>query len=239
MRQDRAHALPHLRTDWAHPCPHLHRDWAHALPHLHSHPCQPCHICSATGLMPCQICTATRPSPATSAVGLGLIPATSVLGQSSILPHLHRDGAHPSHICTGTGLVLCHICAWTWPSPPPTSASGLGSRLATSDQDWAPTLPHMHRSGLPSCRICAGLGLTPPTSAPGLGSPRPHLRRDWAHPRPKLRGDWAHPSQICAGTRCSLAEAAERAAAEAEVVASGLGSHDAPMLRHIYGERKG
>jgi hypothetical protein len=29
----------------------------------------------------------------------------------------------------------------------------------------------------------------PPTSAPGLGSPLPHLRRDWAH-----------PSHICAGT---------------------------------------
>jgi hypothetical protein len=30
---------------------------------------------------------------------------------------------------------------------------------------------------------------TPPTSAPGLGSPRPHRRRDWAH-----------PTHICAGT---------------------------------------
>ncbi len=50
------------------------------------------------------------------------------------------------------------------------------------------------------CRICAGTapapshgrigtGLTPPTSAPGLGSPRPHLRRDCAH-----------PAHICAGT---------------------------------------
>jgi hypothetical protein len=29
----------------------------------------------------------------------------------------------------------------------------------------------------------AAVGLTPPTSAPGLGSPRPHLRRDWARPR--------------------------------------------------------
>ncbi len=29
---------------------------------------------------------------------------------------------------------------------------------------------------------------TPPTSAPGLGPPRPHLRRDWAH-----------PAHICAG----------------------------------------
>jgi hypothetical protein len=28
--------------------------------------------------------------------------------------------------------------------------------------------------------ICAGTGLTPPTSAPGLGSPLPHLRQDCA-----------------------------------------------------------
>ncbi len=30
--------------------------------------------------------------------------------------------------------------------------------------------------------ICAGTGPTPATSAPGLGSPWPHRRRDWAHP---------------------------------------------------------
>jgi hypothetical protein len=31
------------------------------------------------------------------------------------------------------------------------------------------------------CHICTGTGLTPATSAPGLGAPLPHLRRDWAH----------------------------------------------------------
>ena len=41
-----------------------------------------CHICIKTG---------TRLTPAASAAGLG-----------SPLPHLHRDWAHPSHICTGT-----------------------------------------------------------------------------------------------------------------------------------------
>ena len=66
-----------------------------------------------------------------------------------------------------------------------------------------------------------GLGLTPATSAPGPGSPQPHLRRDWPAPvwaapglgltpptpapglgssRPHLRRDWAHPAHICAGT---------------------------------------
>jgi hypothetical protein len=33
-----------------------------------------------------------------------------------------------------------------------------------------------------AAHICVGTGLKPPTSAPGLGSPRPHLHRDWAHP---------------------------------------------------------
>jgi hypothetical protein len=45
-----------------------------------------------------------------------------------------------------------------------------------------------------ACRWRAGggcnvSGLTPPTSAPGLGSPRPRLRRDWAH-----------PAHVCTGT---------------------------------------
>ncbi len=48
-----------------------------------------------------------------------------------------------------------------------------------------------------------------PTSAPGLGSPLPHLRRDWAHPLPHVRRDLllAGPhlrrdllAHICAGT---------------------------------------
>jgi hypothetical protein len=76
--------------------------------------------------------------------------------------------------------------------------------------------------------ICTGTGLTPATSAPGLGSPLPHLHRDWARrchictetglaaaafapglgPRvphldttlPPLHQDWAHARHICAGT---------------------------------------
>jgi hypothetical protein len=44
-----------------------------------------------------------------------LDPPTSAPGPGSSLPHLHRDWAHPSHICTGTGLI------------PVTSAPGLGS----------------------------------------------------------------------------------------------------------------
>jgi hypothetical protein len=64
-------------------------------------------------------------------------------------PHLQRDWAHPSHICTGTGLT------------PPTSATGLGSPLPHLQRDWA------HPS-----HICTGTGLAPPTSAPGLNDVR-------------------------------------------------------------------
>ena len=41
--------------------------------------------------------------------------------------------------------------------------------------------PHA-RVGRIRCHIRARTGLTPATSAPGLGPPLPHLRRDWAHP---------------------------------------------------------
>ncbi len=37
--------------------------------------------------------------------------------------------------------------------------------------------PHLHRDWARRCHMCAGTGLTPATSAPGLGSPLPHLRR--------------------------------------------------------------
>ncbi len=43
--------------------------------------------------------------------------------------------------------------------------------------------PHLRRDWAHPAHICAGTGLTPPTSAPGLGSPRPHLRRDRATAR--------------------------------------------------------
>ncbi len=57
------------------------------------------------------------------------------------------------------------FAAWTW------DAGRNEGPLARLHRDWA----HPRH-------ICAGTGLTPATSAPGLGSPRPHLRRDWAHP---------------------------------------------------------
>ena len=49
-----------------------------------------------------------RSAPRRSArapAGTGLTPATSAPGLRSRPPHLHRECAHPCHICTGTGLA--------------------------------------------------------------------------------------------------------------------------------------
>ena len=40
------------------------------------------------------------------------------------------------------------------------------------------------------CHSCTGTGLAPATSVPELGSPLPHLHRNWAH-----------PCRICTGTQ--------------------------------------
>ncbi len=82
-------------------------------------------------------------------------------------------------------------------------------------------VPHLHRDWAHRCHICTRTGLTPATSAQGLGPPQPHLHRDWAHPchictgtgfrscnictatgppRPHLHRDLAHPGHICTGT---------------------------------------
>ena len=47
------------------------------------------------------------------------------------------------------------------------------------------------------CHMCIETGLAPATSALGLGSPLPHLRRDWAHPVSHLHQDCAHRCHIC------------------------------------------
>jgi hypothetical protein len=74
--------------------------------------------------------------------GLSAVASTAVPRQGSPLPHLHRDWAHPYHICTRIGLT------------PTTSAPGLGSPL-----------PHLHRDWAHPCHICTGTGLPPTTSA--------------------------------------------------------------------------
>ncbi len=56
--------------------------------------------------------------------------------------------------------------------------------------------------------------------------PRPHLRRDWgwAHPRPHLRLDWAHPTHICAGAGLTAAHICARTGLAPPTSAPGLSS---------------
>jgi hypothetical protein len=81
------------------------------------------------------------------------------------LPHLHW--ARSATSAPGFGLARCHICTKTGRTPSHTCAG---------------TAAH-------PCHICTGTALTPATSAPRLGSPLPHLHRDWAY-----------PAHICTGT---------------------------------------
>jgi hypothetical protein len=87
--------------------------------------------------------------------GQGSSPAASAARLGSPRPHLHRDWAHPAHICTGTGLT------------PPTSERGLGSPP-----------PHLHWDWAHPGHICTGIGLTPATPAPGQEGGRVGAGRD-------------------------------------------------------------
>ncbi len=64
-----------------------------------------------------------------------------------------------------------------------------------------PPIPHTLRRPCSPCYICAGTGLTPSTSAPGLGSPPSHLRRDWPHACHICSRDRARACHICTGIR--------------------------------------
>ena len=97
--------------------------------------------------------------------------ATAWLSWGSPLPqHLHRESAHPSHICTGTESTPSDICTGTGLAPP-TCAPGPGSPR-----------PHLRRyraQPLTHYDICTGTGLAAANeSAPGLGSSIPHRHPD-------------------------------------------------------------
>jgi hypothetical protein len=119
-----------------------------------------------------------------SCTGSGLNPTTSTPGVGSPLPHLHRDWAHPCHICTGTERSPAHICTETEPTP----AAGervrahnwkraLGPKsgpLPRRDQQVRRLLWSCSASTAFSdlcsclawqCHICTGTGRTPATSA--------------------------------------------------------------------------
>ncbi len=76
-------------------------------------------------------------------------------------------------------------------------------RDAYSDVDFGAPAPVRARG-------CV-LASVPPTSAPGLGRPLPHLRRDWGSPLPRLRRDFCAGVPELAGHRyCTVMPDGER-----------------------------
>jgi hypothetical protein len=93
---------------------------------------------------------------------------------------------------------------------PAKECCGGGPRSSTTDTEPRREWPFVSAPAQPPGACMAGTGLTPPTSAPGLGSPRPHLRRDWAHPAhicagtgltPPTSASWDWAQLCCIGTR--------------------------------------
>ncbi len=110
--------------------------------------------------------------------------------------------------------------------------------------------PRLHRDRLD--HVCAGTGLTPAASPPGLGPSPPHLHRDWAHPRristgtgltpaasppglgpppPHLHRDWAHPRRISTGTGLTPAASPPELGPPPPHLRSDW-AHPRPLLHH-------
>jgi hypothetical protein len=89
-----------------------------------------------------------------------------------------------------------------------------------------------------TAHICTGTGLAPATSAPGLGSPLPHLHRDWAR-----------PCNICTGTGLAIGPRAYHGgrclddlracpAAEVDAIAAQMKVPHAKQLRRLCADAK-
>jgi hypothetical protein len=178
----------------------------------------------APGLGPYQICAGAWPTPATSAPGLGPpLPHLRLDFEQLMLMRLRLtaigDGTGP--LC-GTGWHSQRACSALQAAERPSrrrspdfisryillkrvyidsSAGAEGLRrtgLSTPPRE-ADRPRRLHWNGIVRrpCHIHAGTGLTPAKPAPGLGSLRPHLRRDSAR-----------SAHICAGTGLTPATSA-------------------------------
>ena len=130
-------------TDWANPRPHLHRDWAH-----------PCHICTRTAHALQVRRGPRRRAPQHTHVHRG--PGRRGGRGYRVRRGLHRDWAHPAHICAGTGRTLA------------TSAPGLGSPQPRRHRDRARPAPGRLRSFTACFRAARR---TPPRRGCGVATP--------------------------------------------------------------------
>jgi hypothetical protein len=75
----------------------------------------------------------------------------------------------------------------------------------------SPRRPYLHRDWAHPAHICAGTGLAPPTSAPGLGSPRPHLHRDCTSRTNRRRAHGAQHRDVASVKLCIVVPLNSRA----------------------------
>ncbi len=101
---------------------------------------------------------------------LGSLLPKSAPGLGPPLPHLHRDQAHPCHICTGTG-------------PTPSASAPLGSPLPHLLRDQAHPFPHLHWDWARRAHICTATALAA-AHIRLITSGLPPLRRRRARRRP-------------------------------------------------------
>jgi hypothetical protein len=128
------------------------------------------------------------------------------------------------------------------------TSGSVGRRAAHRTQPLSDTLPHLHRHWAHLCphlhrdraHLCPHLhrewahpsqihlhrdrALTHSKSAPGLGSPLTHLRRDRAH---HMHRDWAQPAHICTGTGLTCAHICTETGLTPATSAPGPRSHTA------------
>jgi hypothetical protein len=164
----------------------------------------PC-VCSWVCARGCvRACVPSRPSAATHCALTAdsesrmekIIPHIDSSSSADVSPctgtgrsHLHRDSAHHTHICTGTGLA------------PATSAPGLCSPPATSAPGLGSPLQNLRQSGLTPVHVCTGTGLTPVHICTGTGLTKAHSpsRRR----RASDRCSWQCTPQTQINTHCA------------------------------------
>ncbi len=99
-------------------------------------------------------------------------------------------------------------------------------QLGAVDEDLR-SFAHAFHAALTAAQVClsdAHMHTRPPTSAPGLGSPLPHLQPGLGSPRPHPRRDWPHSGHICAGTGLAATTPATGTGLTPATSAPGLGS---------------
>ena len=156
---------------------------------------------------------------------------------ASTCSRVRLRASRPDRHATRAGTAAGTLCGGRLDRVPPAragaAADGAGDSRARDDRLGRPARACTH-----PCHICTGTGLTPATSAPGLGSPMPRLHRDWAQrchictgtgphlprllgsPLPRLHRDW--PTAATSAPGLGLRAARSAPASPTRRIWSGL-----------------